>query len=239
MRQAVWRVLFFMFVLVLVSGKSFAGEPYAASGFYIGGDIYHHSISGDFEGDRAYQAAPELEPALVFIGEIDNGPGWGARLGYRGPYYAVEFAYLSSRHDDVNEIIDAIIENGSRKGTTAIDMLDLNLKYFFLRDKKLQPFVLLGASYIWLEQRDRFFGLSEDEEEIIDIKDAKYNNFALNVGAGLSYLVTPKIALNTGVNYRWTEFDEIRGFEAGELDPPIEFSMLSINLGLTYTFPLR
>ncbi len=73
--------------------------------------------------------------------------------------------------------------------TTYLVALTPTVKYTFLTSNRLRPYVEAGAGVVWTDLGDR-----------IPEKGSRFN-FNIQVGAGLSYLVTPTASIN--LNYRF------------------------------------
>lgn len=218
-----------LFVLFF-SSLSFAegyyrGRPtFNAQGFYLGVNLPYNSIGGDFNSTGTL-FSPDTGETFYFA-EPDDAFGFGIAGGFRGPSYAIEFAYMRSEHDDFSQV-DPL----GGPGTSILDVVSLDFKWFFLADRNIQPYLLLGGSWINFEQENR--------AGIVFATDASYDNLAIDFGGGISFFVNRNLSLNTGITYRWTQFDQAHGDFDYDLNHNIDFSVLTYNVGISYIFDLR
>jgi OOP family OmpA-OmpF porin len=96
-----------------------------------------------------------------------------------------------------------------------------NVAYDFMKGKKIHPYVLagIGAAKISVDSAD----LADDNDFV----------FAYQVGAGIKYDVSKKVAL--GISYRLFGTSDPE-FTDGETDFSMEYLNHSVLFGLTYSF---
>jgi outer membrane protein len=213
---------------VLTASSVFAagGKPYAKEGFYFGVILPYNTVDGDFDGETAYQNVPGSPvEEMLLVNDLDGGLGWGAALGYRLPRLAMELNYLRSKHDQSF--------GGFDMGEAELQTLNLDLKYFFLHDKPVQPYLLAGVGYYWLTEEDSAF--SPDVIAPTKVDDATFSNFGLNGGGGVAIYISPRVAVNGGVIFRWTQFTDVQGINEWSLKRDLDFTSLTYSVGLTYT----
>lgn len=193
----------------------------AKNGLYVGGTWAYSTLKGDFDGEDALTATNEA----VLIPKVEDGTGWGAFIGGRGPEAAVELSYQQTKHD---------VTFGICEGEATYHIVSLDFKKYFLPHSKAQPYFLIGFNYPWLVVKDAAAG---SEGGSIEVGDAKFYGIGLDVGGGISYYVHPRVALNLGVMYRWIEFISAEGTdECRDMDKSLNGSGINMTGGASFTF---
>lgn len=209
-----------LLLFVFLSNRSvFAEERFRAEeGFFVGIGLSYNTIHGDFDGESILVAPGEA----FIVPSVENDYGPVFTLGWRSDQGAFELSYLHSTHD---------ITWLGAKGEAEFSMINLDGKFFFLRNQKLQPFFLFGIGLPWLKVKD-------GSTDLVSIDDATFNGLGLNIGTGFQYFVYPKVAITPGVTYRWITYSSVSG--AGGDNVPIaedlDGSGLYYNVGLVFIF---
>jgi opacity protein-like surface antigen len=226
--------------MALVSSAS-AEEYYAKQGFYIGLFGVHNTLKGDFKGEETLYNADEDKFAIV--PEVESGNGWGILIGTRGGNGAIELSYQRSEHD---------VSFYDWESEADYNIVNLDLKGYLFADKPVQPYLLLGFGYHWLNVKDGIFefeyAYSKTEYAYSDnyydyyyttdyyttsYEDATFGGFGFNLGGGLACYITPKICINGGAAYRWVSFRTIDG---SDVEDSIDAKGIYFNVGMAYTF---
>lgn len=192
---------------------------YAKSGFYIGLNAPYNTIGGDFDGTSILLG----EDDLILVPKINSNFGWGVTLGSRGENAAVELNYVRSKHDAT--WMGAKVES-------IFNMVSLDFKGFFLTNKPIQPFLMYGIGYSWLDVKDG----SVNKKLVVG--DATYSGGGANLGAGLAYYIHPRVSVHGEIIYRAIWYVYASGVEGSGavLDEYLYGGGLCGNVGLTYTF---
>lgn len=195
-------------------GKDASAAPAWAPkyGVYVSGMLPYHQHGHDDEivaGGGSAELLPELDP----------GFGWGAALGLRAPRTAFEFNYQSTEHD--------------ASSTSGFDsrFLGYNLDFkFFLREERVQPFLLLGLGAHCVEVEDGSAGAGGE------VEDAVFGGIGFQVGGGVQVYTSPRVAFFLQGGYRFTSFDTVEGVVDGDLADEIDDSGVFAAAGASYTF---
>lgn len=195
-------------------GKDASAAPAWAPkyGVYVSGMLPYHQHGHDDEivaGGGSAELLPELDPGL----------GWGAALGLRAPRAAFEFNYQSTEHD--------------ASSTSGFDsrFLGYNLDFkFFLREARVQPFILLGLGAQCVEVEDGSAGAGGE------VEDAVFEGIGFQVGGGVQVYASPRVAFFLQGGFRYTSFDSVEGVVDGDLADEIDDSGAFAAAGVSYTF---
>ena len=209
-------ILFFTFGIA--SSVTAQENYYAKDGLYIGFNIPFNNIGGDFNGDTFLTDGFQV----ILIPEVESSSGLGISVGGRFSELAFELNYLSSTHDAT--FLGA-------KGEADYNMVNLDFKYYYSADKRFQPNLLFGLCVPWLVVKD---GSSDG----VDVGDATFQGFGLNIGGGIAYYINPRVSISGGVIYRWISYHSAEGVSGGsqQLDDNLDGSGIDFNVGITYTF---
>jgi hypothetical protein len=197
------------------------GTPVYKDGFYIGAQVNYLSLTGDdFDGLTYLYTYDET----MFIPEVDPGMGFGALIGLREGNIGMEFSFITS--STTGTVLD-------EQGDVSMLLFNLYFKFWFDSTSALQPFLLLGFDVNLLTAKDA----SIEEYYPYAIGDTDLIGMNFDVGAGISYYVTPEIAFNIGANYHLVLFTNVSGVyeESYELDEYITASLINVYGGIIVT----
>jgi OOP family OmpA-OmpF porin len=230
-----WMAAFAAGVILASAVGTAMAEAEKEKGYYVGGNAFYKQI---FDADGTVTTTdaggiPELG-ALPVIGDmlngmLDGGAGgsanidasydmdfsYGATVGYKFERpYRVEFEYRQGEND-----IDRLSGPGvTTSGTGSLEVISMmgNLWYDFSAGEQLRPYVGFGL------------GLAN-----LDFGDADDDVFIGQLGAGVTYYLTPRLAIDAG--YRFS-MSEDASYTSGATAIDIEYSAQSVVLGLRYNF---
>ena len=173
-----------------------------------------------FDGRTIYQEIDGDE--VVFLPELNKRPLIRAILGYRARQASLEISYDRTQHDGTfaDVPLDATYQAINADG-----------RFFFNTAGRVQPHILLGASFPWFNVEDGSF-LDPDSD------DARFKGYGLNTEAGVTIYPTPQLGLSVGYAYRMIWFDRVTGVTDTlfELRPRFRETAGTVAITGTFTF---
>jgi len=220
--------------VILASATGAAMAEDKETGFYLGGNVFYNQVF-DADGKVTTDSAGGLA-AIPGIGGLlsgltgglggasssanfetsyDNDTAYGFSFGYKfeSPY-RLEFEYRQGEND-----LDKVTTGGV--STTSDDSLEVtsmmgNLWYDFSAGERLRPYIGFGL------------GMAN-----LDIGDADDDVTIGQLGAGITYFLTPRLALDAG--YRYSVAQDAT-FKTNLSEQETEYSAQSVQLGLRFNF---
>jgi OOP family OmpA-OmpF porin len=217
-------------ILASTAGSTIAQE--AETGFYVGGNAFYNEV---FEADStASTTTPGGFAAIPVMGggldgalggstsgtadietSYDNDAAYGVSIGYKfASPIRIEFEYRQGEND-----IDKITSGGvSASSDSSLEVTSMmgNLWYDFAAGERLRPYIGFGLGVANLDMGD-----ADDDVSIGQL------------GAGITYFLTPRLALDAG--YRYSVAEDAT-FSSSTIEQEIEYSAQSLMLGLRYNF---
>jgi opacity protein-like surface antigen len=187
--------------LLSFAAPALSQEPkgFAKVGGYVGGSfVPDFTLDGEtFDGMTAYREVGGDE--IGILPKLDKQHMFRGILGYRGKMGALEFSYERTSHNGTffDESVDATFQS-----------VDLNGRFFFLTNGRVQPHVLVGGGIPWLTVKDGSF--LEDEPDA-GLGDGSWKGYALNTEVGVTVYPHPQLGIAVGYHYRWIWFDRATG----------------------------
>lgn len=195
----------------------YRSEFYSKNGVYVSAR-YHGSwlAGGDFDGDTAL-----VGPDTILVPEADDGDGYEIALGWMNDGFAGELSYTEVDYDGSIGASEADVEY------YAIALQGL---YYVRANAPLQPYFLFGMFFPWAD-------LEDASTDGVVVGDGELENgFGLDLGLGLSWWLSHRIALDVrGVTaYQW--FDKAEGVagDSDTIDDPVEAWSFGLSVGLTW-----
>lgn len=161
--------------------------------FYAGGLGGYRTVGGEFTGDLFLSDGFQV----FFVPEVGDSWGFGGLVGFRMPRIAQELSYTRSSH--VGMWNDSI-EMQSLQQTVAWDF-----RFYPLRLGPLEPFALLGMSFLWLKVFD---GVTDGSSSV----DALYHGFGWDLGGGVSIGISASLSLVVQGVYRFAKYNTVDDF---------------------------
>jgi hypothetical protein len=189
-------------------------------GFYLLAMMPIAGIAGDFDGTTFFAG----QGAILAVPEVDTGFGFGAGLGYRAERVSFDINFQRTYHD------------GLFAGVLPLDVVanavNFDFKWFFFTDGPLQPNLLLGFGFPWLEVKDGSASIDGTAD------DATYVGLQFHLGGGLNYHIFPRWAIGVQGGYRFTFYlsGSGAGGASGSLDDTLDGSGWFAQLVTTFTF---
>ena len=219
-----WRNTLLGFCGVLVAGLSIAVPAaaqetvYAKNGFFIGGVYASLSLGGGLNGRDVLADSDET----IIIPSLRRGSGFGIIFGRSMEGMRFEIVYQQTKHD---AFWQGFIE------TSTNHIVDLNMKYCFMRKSIVQPFLLLGIGGEWFSVPD---GSASDTL----VGDSSYRGVTFNPGGGLAFYVHPRVAISASAGYRIMLVGKARGVtrKFKDVKDSVIGSGPNLTAGLTVTF---
>lgn len=173
-----------------------------------------------FDGQTYYQEIDGEE--LFFLPSLNERPLIRVILGYRAKSAAIEISYDRTQHDGT--FMDVPLD-------ATFQAVNVDGRYFFAPRSRVQPHVLVGGSFPWLNVEDGSV-LGED------VGDARFKGYGLNTEAGVTFYPTRQLGIGVGYAYRVIWFDRASGAtdRLGDLRPRFRETAGSIALTGTFTF---
>jgi hypothetical protein len=201
------------------------GFPIFKRGFYAVGYVAAGSVDGDFDGSTVFTGVAPLDDS-IFLDDIDFGVGFGVGIGYRFDDIGFEINWQRTYHDH---------SFGATDYGSGVEMNTLNFdfRYYFMTDTPLQPFVLLGAAYPWLDIDN-----GSVDTTTLEVGEANFSGLGFNFGGGVNFYITPQIAITGTAGWRYVFFNEAKGVNdpRGSLDPDVDGSGFFLYAGASFTF---
>ncbi|MDF1799644.1 MAG: outer membrane beta-barrel protein [Planctomycetota bacterium] len=181
-------------------------------GLYLRAGLTHARPSGsDFDGDLALVGSSEV----IFIPKIDDGEGMDYAIGYRIGGVGFELAYQNLDFD------------GSLGGTPGFDMsrsaYDLNMRFNFLRERRVQPYFQFGLGYVSAE-------LEDVASDGYSTYDADLSGLCLPVGGGIEFFATPHVSLDLRAVNRFAYYGDANGTP---IEDKLDGDSFELGIGLT------
>lgn len=176
----------------------------AKEGFYLGGELLYNNIDGDFDGTKGPDA--------------DAGGGIGLILGYGfTPGLSLEIDWNATVHT-------ATVPGGGTPSDAGLGAFILALKYNFLSDQPLQPFLRAGVGGYAFTLKD-------------PRGDFKLTGSGLDVGLGADYYVSPHFSIGAGLSRRLIKYNKVEflGPETN-LRPKLKGDTTALEVTFVYHF---
>lgn len=211
---------------------------FARNGFYAGVMLPQNTVKTNFDGKLVQNGQGE-----VFLPKVEGKYGFGFVLGRK--YDLLDF--LGRDYSDVKEGATELsyirsVHNASAAGTqgeSALSLVSLDFKLFFLPKARFQPYVLAGLNYSWLSLKN---SRSNDPfENSVAGEDAKFKGLGFNGGLGLAVYLSPQIALNAGWVWRVMYYGDVKNIDrfgntTVTTEDKLEGSSRTFDLGVRIVF---
>lgn len=112
--------------------------------------------------------------------------------------------------------LEAALDYGFKSKGADVFTLGVNAHYLFNLSDKLRVYPLAGVGYAHLSGGYSYVG---DDYDMVE-GTGSVSKFLLNIGAGIEYDITSKIAVNADIKYQYIK----------------DFSRLPISIGVVYKF---
>ncbi len=209
-------VLVFVLVICMSSVAYAKNTTQAKKGWYIGFLYNYNNVRDDFDDKSVLYTSFEI----FDVPKLKNGSGTGFVLGHRVDSAAIEFSYFNTKHDTTSLLM------GDSEAT--YNVINLDVKGYFRKKGKLQPYFLIGLAFPWLEIDNSSFNANGD------IGDETFTGGrGLNIGGGLAYYFTQKWSIFGSIFYRYGSFGKIEGID---IEDRLGHSGYTSTAGITYTF---
>jgi hypothetical protein len=187
--------------LLTLAAPAWSQEPefeqpgFAKEGGYMGVSVLLDAKLGstNFDGASIYKKVNGEE--LLILPLFDKGTMIRGILGVRYPKAAFEFSYDQAQHQGT-------FLGGT--GEATFHAINADGRYFFATGGRIQPHLLLGGSFPWLNIKD---GSVLDD----DVGTATYRGMGLNTEAGVTVYANPQFGIGVGYRYRMIWFDRAKG----------------------------
>lgn len=192
---------------------------------YVSINLIDQSLGGDFDGETFYTDGRIVD----IVPEIGGGRGFSLSLGMRGNIAGFELTYKRSNHDG-NWVGLATRQTYKRIG--------LDVPFYFIDDRPLQPFVAVGAYIHRLTVKDGSVEV-RGENLIGATGDATYNGLGLCIGPGAVYYLNASVALRGSLIYESSSFSSVKSVghaTSTELDEGLSGSGWNLSLGMMFGF---
>jgi opacity protein-like surface antigen len=182
------------------------------------------TFDGDFfDGETVYKEVDGEE--LAALPKLDKQPMLRGILGFRGRSASLELSYERTQHE------------GSFFGETmnaTFQAVNVNGRYFFAPNSRVQPHVLAGGSIPWLRVQDGSV-LDPNAEELV-VGDGRWRGYGVNTEVGVTVYPSRAFGIGVGYAYRLIWFDRASGASNKVYHMRPRFRETSSALSLTGTF---
>ena len=211
--------------LVMMAAPTWAQETtgFAKNGGYVGmSGILDFSFGGDtFDGESIYKKVNGEE--ILILPKFDGAHhALRAVFGWRTGIGAFEVSYDRSKHQGTFMEFP---------GEATFHAVNFDERIFLLRERRIQPHVLLGGSIPWMTIQD---GSYLDPE----VGDGSFRGYGINTEAGVTVFPHPRFGISTGYRYRIMWFDTASGVThtTYQLRPRFHETTGSVVITGTFTF---
>jgi opacity protein-like surface antigen len=218
-----------LFVLTLAT-PAWSQEPeqeqsgFAKEGGYIGvAGLFDVKLNRDnFDGASIYKKINGEEFLILPLFQKANMIR--GILGVRYPKAAFEVSYDRTKHQGT-------FAGGT--GEATFQAINVDGRYFFATNGRVQPHVLGGGSFPWLSVKDGSF---LDATPNADVGNATYRGFGVNTEAGVTVYPHPQLGIGVGYRYRVMWFDRATGVSKTDFELHPRFRENGGNLVITGLF---
>ena len=175
-------------------------QGFAKIGGYAGGSFLpKFTLDGEtFDGLTYYQQIGGDEIAI--LPKLDKQRMFRGIVGYRYEKAAIELSYERANHQGV------FGDGGT--GTATFQQINLDARYFFVTQGRIQPYVLVGGGFPWLTVKDGSFLENQPEA---GVGDGSFRGYSLNTEVGVTVYPHPQVGIVVGYGYRPMWFDRLTG----------------------------
>jgi len=188
----------------------------ARTGFYFTAGVTGSQGLGDLDGESVL-----LGPSTVLLPSMDAGVGFNVGFGVRTFSDAFELTYDHGFH------------SGSFQGASldSIDhVVNFDWKHFFLIDRRVQPYTLLGFNIPWLD-------IEDGAHKGAIVGDATLYGFGMNLGGGAAYYLTPQMSIYFQAVMRLIDYYDVSALgHSGSINGDIFSEGWKLTLGTAFTF---
>jgi len=188
----------------------------ARTGFYFTAGVTGSQGLGDLDGESVL-----LGPSTVLLPSMDAGVGFNVGFGVRTFSDAFELTYDHGFH------------SGSFQGASldSIDhVVNFDWKHFFLIDRRVQPYTLLGFNIPWLD-------IEDGAHKGAKVGDATLYGFGMNLGGGAAYYLTPQMSIYFQAVMRLIDYYDVSALgHSGSINGDIFSEGWKLTLGTAFTF---
>jgi hypothetical protein len=188
----------------------------ARTGFYFTAGVTGSQGLGDLDGESVL-----LGPSTVLLPSMDAGVGFNVGFGMRTFADAFELTYDQGFH------------SGSFQGAKldSIDhVVNFDWKHFFLIDRRVQPYTLLGFNIPWLD-------IEDGAHKGAKVGDATLYGFGMNLGGGAAYYLTPQMSIYFQAVMRLIDYYDVSALgHSGSINGDIFSEGWKLTLGTAFTF---
>ncbi|HVM31795.1 MAG TPA: hypothetical protein VMU88_01560 [bacterium] len=166
------------------------------------------SFSGSGFGKTALLSGAPYEADLA--PSLGQNFGWGAYLGRREGFYAVEVSFWQSVHQASWNGSYPVSWSGSTpygqtlKGSATLNSVNIDFKRYFLTDIPFQPFVGLGVNIPWLTSQDT----SSNGDKV---GNTTFEGVGFDLGIGAEYYFNTTFSIEGGFYQKWSGFGQYKG----------------------------
>ncbi len=209
-------------LIILLSSLSSIAQTEPKQGWYVRLAVPNLMVGGDFDGDRVLISTNASE--LFTVPKIDPAFGWSLSIGQRVEKMAIEFSYAR------------LVHSGSWVGfeeSVTQSAWNLDFKYFFRHQKRLQPFIQFGwnpGSPTLRVENGAFDATKNTLSDAIFISNI--GNF--NVGSGITWYITPRFSICGTALYRRLKINAVKS-EAEKIALVIEGKMNADSFGYVFS----
>lgn len=187
------------FCLLAVSPPAFGQvrQGFAKQGGFIGMSVLP-SFTFDgvtFDGEGIYKEIGGDE--ITILPRLSSQHMVRFILGYRGRQAGIEISYDRTHHDGT------FLES---TGKAIFQAVNLDGRYYFVTNQRIQPYVLAGGTMPWFNVKDGSF--LHDAAA-----DAKFKGYGINTEAGVVIYPHRQLGISVGYNYRVLSFDQVTGVQ--------------------------
>jgi hypothetical protein len=186
-------------VLAAAPAVAQVNRGYAKTGAYVGAaGLVNFTFDGKiFDGTTVYREEGGEE--LGILPRLDENNLLRTVLGFRARAAALEFSYERSRHtgDFIGFDVPAVYQT-----------INVDARMFFLTRGRFQPHALAGLAFPWLTVEDG--GATSDQPDA-EIGDVTWRGQGLNLEAGVTVFLHPRVGVSAAYNYRILWFNRAQG----------------------------
>lgn len=229
-------------VSLLVSVPAHA-QGYAKEGVTVSLLFSELEPGGEFEDYGLGYFAEGNE--FLSLPATSGGTGFGIAVGGREKKWAIDFSYLNTKLDAEGvdlATFDPLTGMGAVKDLDVrFHIISIDMRRHFFYETRVQPFILFGwIPVAWIKIEDGA-AIYDASGAVTKLGDATISAFmtGVDLGAGLSIFLTPKVAINGSAIYRRMTFDGGRGVSGISLDAednPLRAESVGYLIQLSYTF---